>query len=91
MKRGPKKPREARTGPTKLDAAKEKAPKKGSQTKDQEARLSEAKKASQQPDKATQDLPSATGPRGKSKVKGRRSNQGRCVSGVRGGPGHRDL
>ncbi|XP_077607745.1 histone H1.8 [Crocuta crocuta] len=73
MKKGPRKAREVMMGPTK--PAKEKAPKKGSQTKDQEARLSEAKKASQQPDKATQALPSATGPRGKSKVTGRRSNQ----------------
>ncbi|KAF0878943.1 H1FOO protein, partial [Crocuta crocuta] len=73
VKKGPRKAREVMMGPTK--PAKEKAPKKGSQTKDQEARLSEAKKASQQPDKATQALPSATGPRGKSKVTGRRSNQ----------------
>ncbi|XP_039087230.1 histone H1.8 [Hyaena hyaena] len=73
MKKGLRKAREAMMGPTK--PAKEKAPKKGSQTKDQEAKLSEAKKASQQPDKATQALPSATGPRGKSKVTGRRSNQ----------------
>lgn len=89
MKKGPRKAREAMMGPTK--PAKEKAPKKGSQTRDQEARLSEAKKASQQPDKATQALPSATGPRGKPKVTGRRSNQGRCVSGLRGGPGDRGL
>uniref|UniRef100_A0A673TZW0 Histone H1.8 n=1 Tax=Suricata suricatta TaxID=37032 RepID=A0A673TZW0_SURSU len=75
VKKGPRKSREARTGPTKPGEAKEKIPKKGSQNNDQEARLSEAKEASQQPNKAMQALPSATSPMGKSKVKGRRSNQ----------------
>uniref|UniRef100_A0A8C0JYD3 Histone H1.8 n=1 Tax=Canis lupus dingo TaxID=286419 RepID=A0A8C0JYD3_CANLU len=87
VKRGPRKPGEARTAPPKPGTAKEKAPKKGSQTKNQEARVSEARKVSQQPDKATQALPRATGPSGKSKVKGRRNSQGRCVSGVRGALG----
>nr|XP_055181550.1 uncharacterized protein LOC129509737 [Nyctereutes procyonoides] len=63
---------EARTAPPKPGTAKKKAPKKGSQTKNQEARVSEARKVSQQPDKATRALPRATGPSGKSKVKGRR-------------------
>uniref|UniRef100_A0A8I3Q1C4 Histone H1.8 n=1 Tax=Canis lupus familiaris TaxID=9615 RepID=A0A8I3Q1C4_CANLF len=76
VKRGPRKPGEARTAPPKPGTAKEKAPKKGSQTKNQEARVSEARKVSQQPDKATQALPRATGPSGKSKVKGRRNSQG---------------
>lgn len=87
VKRGPRKPLEVRTAPPKPGAAKEKAPKKGGQTKDQEARVNEARKASRQPDKATRAPPSATGPSGKSKVKVRRKSQGRCVSGVRRGPG----
>nr|XP_055198682.1 histone H1.8 [Nyctereutes procyonoides] len=78
VKRGPRKPGEARTAPPKPGTAKEKSPKKGSQTKNQEARVSEARKVSQQPDKATQALPRAMGPSGKSKVKGRRNSQGRC-------------
>ncbi|XP_004401430.1 PREDICTED: histone H1oo-like [Odobenus rosmarus divergens] len=76
VKRGPRKLREVRTAPPKPGAAKEKAPRKGGPTKDQEARASEARKASQQPDKATWAPPSATGPSGKSKVKGRRKSQG---------------
>ncbi|XP_043409182.1 LOW QUALITY PROTEIN: histone H1.8-like [Prionailurus bengalensis] len=74
VKRGPMKPGEVRKVSPKPGAA-EKAPKKGSQTKDQEARLSEARKASQQPDKASQTLPSAPGFSGKSKVKGTRRSQ----------------
>ncbi|XP_030164955.1 LOW QUALITY PROTEIN: histone H1.8-like [Lynx canadensis] len=74
VKRGPMKPGEVRKVSPKPGAA-EKAPKKGSQTKDQEARLSEARKASQQPDKASQTLPSAPGSSGKSKVKGTRRSQ----------------
>ncbi|CAD7675208.1 unnamed protein product [Nyctereutes procyonoides] len=68
---------EARTAPPKPGTAKKKAPKKGSQTKNQEARVSEARKVSQQPDKATRALPRATGPSGKSKVKGRRKAKGK--------------
>lgn len=76
VKRGTRKLREVRTAPPKAGAAKEKAPKKGGPTKDQEARASEVRKASQQPDKATWAPPSATGPSGKSQVKGRRKSQG---------------
>ncbi|XP_042786001.1 LOW QUALITY PROTEIN: histone H1.8-like [Panthera leo] len=74
VKRGPMKPGEVHEVSPKPGAA-EKAPKQGSQTKDQEARLSEARKASQQPDKASQTLPSAPGSSGKSKVKGTRRSQ----------------
>ncbi|XP_045048337.2 histone H1.8 [Desmodus rotundus] len=54
--------------------AEEEAPKKGGQTKDVEARVGKARKVPRQPDKATKALPGATGPRGKSKVKGRKNN-----------------
>ncbi|XP_032503855.1 histone H1oo [Phocoena sinus] len=74
VKKGSRKPGEGRTAPPKPGAAK-KAPKKGQQTKDQEARLGEAKKSSQQPDKATQAPPIASGPSGKSEVKGGRSSR----------------
>ena len=63
--------------------AEEEAPKKGGQTKDVEARVGKARKVPRQPDKATKAPPGATGPRGKSKVKGRKNNPGRCVK--RGG------
>ena len=86
VKKGSRKPGEGRTATPKPGAAK-KAPKKGQQNKDQEARLGEAKKSSQQPDKATQAPPIASGPGGKSEVKGGRSNQGMDVNGVRGGHG----
>ncbi|XP_016065332.1 PREDICTED: histone H1oo [Miniopterus natalensis] len=54
--------------------AKEEAPKKGGQTKDGEARVGKAKKVPQQPDKATKAPPGASGPHGKSKVKGRKNS-----------------
>ncbi|KAM9075132.1 histone H1.8 [Megaptera novaeangliae] len=74
VKKGSRKPGEGRTATPKPGAAK-KAPKKGQQNKDQEARLGEAKKSSQQPDKATQAPLIASGPGGKSEVKGGRSSQ----------------
>lgn len=71
------------TAPRKPGEAKEEAPKKGGQTKDREAGVSKARKALQQQDKATNAPPGASGPRGKSKVKGRSSSPGRCVGGER--------
>nr|XP_019601965.1 PREDICTED: histone H1oo [Rhinolophus sinicus] len=62
------------TAPRKPGEAKEEAPKKGGQTKDREAGVSKARKALQQQDKATNAPPGASGPHGKSKVKGRSSS-----------------
>lgn len=73
MKRGLKKPAEVRAPPSKPGVPKEKTPRKGSQTKDQEGKLGQARKASPRPVEATQAPPSANEPGRKSKVKGRRS------------------
>lgn len=63
--------------------AKAQVPKKSDQTKDNEARVGKAKKAPRQPDNATNAPPGASGPHGKSKVKGRRNSPGRFVRGER--------
>lgn len=75
------------TAPRRPGEAKEAAPKKDGQTKNREARGGKARKAPQQPDKATNAPPGASGPQGKSKVKDRRSSPGRCVCEERGGHG----
>ncbi|KAM7141667.1 LOW QUALITY PROTEIN: histone H1.8-like [Molossus nigricans] len=56
--------------------AKEEASKKGGQTKDGETRVGKARKAPRQPDKATEAPSGASGPDGKSKVKGRKNSPG---------------
>nr|KAF6420413.1 hypothetical protein HJG59_006106 [Molossus molossus] len=56
--------------------AKEEAPKKGGQTKDGETRVGKARKAPRQPDKAAEAPSGASGPYGKSKVKGRKNSPG---------------
>ncbi|KAM7064322.1 histone H1.8 [Molossus nigricans] len=56
--------------------AKEEAPKKGGQTKDGETRVGKARKAPRQPVKATEAPSGASGPYGKSKVKGRKNSPG---------------
>lgn len=66
-----------------LGEAKEEAPKKGGQTKDGETRVGKARKAPRQPDKATEAPSGASGPYGKSKVKGRKNSPGKYVKEVR--------
>ncbi|XP_019501497.1 PREDICTED: histone H1oo [Hipposideros armiger] len=62
------------TVPRRPGEVKEEAPQKDGQTKNGEARVGKARKAPQQPDKATNAPLGASGPQGKSKVKGRRSS-----------------
>lgn len=62
----------ALTGPS---DAKEEFPKKGGKMKDREARVGMARKENWLPDKATNALPGASEPHGKSKIKSRRNAQ----------------
>lgn len=78
VKKGSRKPGQGRSGPAKTGEGM-KAPQKGNKTLDQEARLGEARKCSQQPDRPTQSPPRTTGPGRKAKVKGKRSSQDRGI------------
>ncbi|XP_023605179.1 histone H1oo [Myotis lucifugus] len=71
------------SAPRRPGEAKEEAPKKDGQTKGEEARGGKARKAPQQPDKATEAPPGASGPHGKLKIKGKKDSPGRCVRGDR--------
>ncbi|EPQ11924.1 Histone H1oo [Myotis brandtii] len=62
------------SAPRRPGEAKEEAPKKDGQTKGEEARGGKARKAPQQPDKATEAPPGASGPHGKLKIKGKKDS-----------------
>uniref|UniRef100_A0A8D0JUU1 Histone H1.8 n=1 Tax=Sus scrofa TaxID=9823 RepID=A0A8D0JUU1_PIG len=82
VKKGSRKPGQGRSGPAKTGEGM-KAPQKGNKTLDQEARLGEARKCSQQPDRPTQSPPRTTGPGRKAKVKAEAEAPGKTNPGSR--------